>query len=119
MDCLNGVVRCSSGRVGCSRAAICHFRGLTGCVGVAVACASIVVGVFSVVVRVIDRRRAPGIYDLSVRASEAGRESHSILGSLFLNPTIAAGVAFGSGGTQMRKGRFLSGCCNVELNAVE
>lgn len=33
-----------------------------------------------------------------------GRESHSILGSTFLNPTTAAGVAFGSGGTQLRKG---------------
>eukprot|EP00934_Nitzschia_sp_Nitz4_P006687 Nitzschia sp. Nitz4//scaffold176_size46146//8139//10239//NITZ4_007188-RA/size46146-augustus-gene-0.0-mRNA-1//1//CDS//3329539003//6677//frame0 len=33
-----------------------------------------------------------------------GRESHSILGSTFLNPTTAAGLAFGSGGTQMRKG---------------
>jgi len=32
------------------------------------------------------------------------RESHSILGSTFLNPTTAAGVAFGSGGTLMRKG---------------
>jgi D-lactate dehydrogenase (quinone) len=32
------------------------------------------------------------------------RESHSILGSTFLNPTTAAGVAFGSGGTQCRKG---------------
>ena len=32
------------------------------------------------------------------------RESHSALGSSFLNPTVAAGVAFGSGGTQMRKG---------------
>lgn len=32
------------------------------------------------------------------------RESHSILGSTFLNPTTAAGLAFGSGGTQMRKG---------------
>jgi D-lactate dehydrogenase len=32
------------------------------------------------------------------------RESHSILGSTFLNPTTAAGVAFGSGGTQLRKG---------------
>jgi len=32
------------------------------------------------------------------------RESHSILGSTFLNPTTAAGVAFGSGGTQIRKG---------------
>jgi D-lactate dehydrogenase len=33
-----------------------------------------------------------------------GRESHSMLGSTFLNPTVAAGVAFGSGGTQLRKG---------------
>ena len=32
------------------------------------------------------------------------RESHSILGSTFLNPTTAAGVAYGSGGTQIRKG---------------
>lgn len=32
------------------------------------------------------------------------RESHSTLGSTFLNPTTAAGVAFGSGGTQCRKG---------------
>jgi len=33
-----------------------------------------------------------------------GRESHCVLGSTFLNPTTAAGVAFGSGGSQMRKG---------------
>lgn len=32
------------------------------------------------------------------------REAHSVLGSTFLNPTTAAGVAFGSGGTQLRKG---------------
>ena len=32
------------------------------------------------------------------------RESHSTLGSTFLDPTTAAGVAFGSGGTQVRKG---------------
>ena len=32
------------------------------------------------------------------------RESHSILGSTFLNPTTAAGVAFGSGGVYVRKG---------------
>lgn len=32
------------------------------------------------------------------------RESHSTLGSTFLNPTTAAGIAFGSGGTQLRKG---------------
>ena len=45
-----------------------------------------------------------GIYDLSRVAAAANRESHSILGSLFLNPSVAAGVAFGSGGTQVRKG---------------
>jgi D-lactate dehydrogenase len=32
------------------------------------------------------------------------RETHSTLGSTFLNPTAAAGVALGSGGTQCRKG---------------
>jgi D-lactate dehydrogenase (quinone) len=32
------------------------------------------------------------------------RETHSTLGSTFLNPTTAAGVALGSGGTQLRKG---------------
>mmetsp|Transcript_11816 Transcript_11816/g.24925 ORF Transcript_11816/g.24925 Transcript_11816/m.24925 type:complete len:746 (-) Transcript_11816:623-2860(-) len=32
------------------------------------------------------------------------RESHSILGSTFLNPTTAAGIAFGSGGVYLRKG---------------
>lgn len=47
-----------------------------------------------------------GIADLSRKVSEwfPGRESHSVLGSTFLNPTVAAGVAFGSGGTQLRKG---------------
>ena len=45
-----------------------------------------------------------GIHTLSCLAKEQGRESHSILGSTFLNPTVAAGLAFGSGGTQMRKG---------------
>jgi len=34
----------------------------------------------------------------------SNRESHSTLGSTFLNPTTAAGIAFGSGGTQLRKG---------------
>jgi D-lactate dehydrogenase len=34
----------------------------------------------------------------------ANRESHSLLGSFFLNPTVGAGVALGSGGTQLRKG---------------
>lgn len=35
---------------------------------------------------------------------EFGRESHSTLGSTFLNPTTAAGISLGSGGTQCRKG---------------
>jgi len=41
---------------------------------------------------------------LFVEENFPDRESHSILGSTFLNPTTAAGVAFGSGGTQIRKG---------------
>ena len=45
-----------------------------------------------------------GIAHAQKVASSFQRESHSILGSTFLNPTVAAGVAFGSGGTQMRKG---------------
>eukprot|EP00658_Telonema_sp_P-2_P031284 TRINITY_DN23451_c0_g1_i1.p1 TRINITY_DN23451_c0_g1~~TRINITY_DN23451_c0_g1_i1.p1 ORF type:complete len:258 (-),score=42.22 TRINITY_DN23451_c0_g1_i1:25-798(-) len=45
-----------------------------------------------------------GIFDLSVAAGRVGRESHSVLGSMFLNPSVAAGIAFSSGGTQMRKG---------------
>jgi len=45
-----------------------------------------------------------GILDLSNQADKKGRESHSILGSVFLNPSVAAGIAFGSGGTQVRKG---------------
>ena len=45
-----------------------------------------------------------GIYDLAQAAKAIERESHSILGSWFLNPTVAAGVAYGSGGTQIRKG---------------
>ena len=47
-----------------------------------------------------------GLADLSNFISEhfPNRESHSILGSTFLNPTTSAGIAFGSGGTQLRKG---------------
>lgn len=45
-----------------------------------------------------------GIATAQQVAKSLGRESHSVLGSLFLNPTVAAGVAFGSGGTHMRKG---------------
>jgi D-lactate dehydrogenase len=46
-----------------------------------------------------------GIYDLNqLLAQRYDRDSHSILGSLFLNPSVGAGVAFGSGGTQIRKG---------------
>lgn len=45
-----------------------------------------------------------GIADAAAVAAAAGRESHSVLGSFFLNPTVGAGVALGSGGTQLRKG---------------
>jgi len=45
-----------------------------------------------------------GIHDLSMEAASIQRESHSILGSTFLNPSVAAGVSLGSGGSQMRKG---------------
>ena len=45
-----------------------------------------------------------GITTLAQEMRTVGRESHSVLGSVFLNPTVAAGVAFGSGGTQVRKG---------------
>ena len=45
-----------------------------------------------------------GIFDLATAANSVDRESHSILGSYFLNPSVAAGIAFGSGGTQIRKG---------------
>lgn len=45
-----------------------------------------------------------GIHSVLQRAASLGVESHSVLGSIFLNPTTAAGVAFGSGGTQLRKG---------------
>jgi D-lactate dehydrogenase len=48
-----------------------------------------------------------GLADLSrfLERHVPDRESHSTLGSTFLNPTIAAGVALGSGGTQCgRKG---------------
>lgn len=46
-----------------------------------------------------------GIFDLQERLkNEFNRDSHSVLGSLFLNPSVAAGICYGSGGTQMRKG---------------
>ena len=45
-----------------------------------------------------------GISDVNKAADAFGREGHSVLGSIFLNPSVAAGVAFGSGGTQLRKG---------------
>eukprot|EP00965_Chrysotila_dentata_P097997 3240788-Pleurochrysis_carterae.AAC.1 len=47
---------------------------------------------------------APGSTRRSQEMRLFKRESHSVLGSVFLNPTVAAGVAFGSGGTQLRKG---------------
>ena len=49
-----------------------------------------------------------GIYDLSQECAKAGRESHTVLGSYFLNPSVAAGVALGSGGTQLKKGSVYS-----------
>ncbi|CAE8635991.1 unnamed protein product [Polarella glacialis] len=46
-----------------------------------------------------------GIFTLQERLKkEFNRDSHSVLGSIFLNPSVAAGVAFGSGGTQIHKG---------------
>jgi len=46
-----------------------------------------------------------GISDLKEDlAKNYNRDSHSVLGSLFLNPSVGAGVAYGSGGTQIRKG---------------
>jgi len=46
-----------------------------------------------------------GIYDLQqILKNDFNRDSHSVLGSLFLNPSVGAGVAFGSGGTQIQKG---------------
>ena len=48
-----------------------------------------------------------GIATLASNLSAWGfddRESHSTLGSTFLNPSTAAGVSLGSGGTQLRKG---------------
>lgn len=46
-----------------------------------------------------------GIFDLQeVLKNDYNRDSHSVLGSIFLNPSVAAGVAYGSGGTQIRKG---------------
>jgi D-lactate dehydrogenase len=44
-----------------------------------------------------------GIQDVLKAANALGVDSHSVLGSFFLNPTVAAGVAFGSGGSQLRK----------------
>jgi len=55
-----------------------------------------------------------GISSLASNLNEWGyhdRESHSTLGSTFLNPTTAAGVAFGSGGTQLRKGSAYTDRC--------
>ena len=45
-----------------------------------------------------------GIFSLQETLKERERDSHSVLGSIFLNPSVAAGVAFGSGGTQIHKG---------------
>jgi D-lactate dehydrogenase len=45
-----------------------------------------------------------GIYSLSEKLKPLQRQSHSVLGSFFLNPSVAAGLALSSGGTQLRKG---------------
>ena len=38
-----------------------------------------------------------GIHSVLLKAAALGVDSHSVLGSIFLNPTTAAGIAFGSG----------------------
>ena len=43
-----------------------------------------------------------GIFDLKEQLAVHGRAAHTELGSIFLNPSVGAGVAFGSGGTQLR-----------------
>ena len=43
-----------------------------------------------------------GICDLKQLLHAHGRAAHTELGSIFLNPSVGAGVAFGSGGTQLR-----------------
>ncbi|CAE7486773.1 dld [Symbiodinium pilosum] len=46
-----------------------------------------------------------GIFELQRELqTQYNRDSHSVLGSIFLNPSVAAGVSYGSGGTQIRKG---------------
>mmetsp|Transcript_34057 Transcript_34057/g.45004 ORF Transcript_34057/g.45004 Transcript_34057/m.45004 type:complete len:654 (+) Transcript_34057:103-2064(+) len=45
-----------------------------------------------------------GIFTLAQELAKINRDSHSALGSIFLDPSVAAGVSFGSGGTQIRKG---------------
>ncbi|CAK9104719.1 unnamed protein product [Durusdinium trenchii] len=45
-----------------------------------------------------------GIFQLQTELQKRHRDSHSVLGSMFLNPSVAAGVSYGSGGTQIRKG---------------
>lgn len=49
-----------------------------------------------------------GFYDTNTNVifhetPRGDRDSHSVLGSIFLNPSVAAGVSYGSGGTQIRK----------------
>lgn len=45
-----------------------------------------------------------GILDVNAALQGTKREGHSTLGSTFLNPSVAGGVSYGSGGTQIRKG---------------
>eukprot|EP00913_Durusdinium_trenchii_P019967 g18766.t1 len=48
-----------------------------------------------------------GIFQLQTELQKRHRDSHSVLGSMFLNPSVAAGVSYGSGGTQIRKDGLL------------
>ena len=45
-----------------------------------------------------------GIGTLQRTLATMNRNPHSVLGSLFLNPTVSGGIAFGSGGTLLRVG---------------
>lgn len=45
-----------------------------------------------------------GIHDLSLFLAKFNRDSHTLLGSTFLNPTVGAGIALGSGGVLLRRG---------------
>ncbi|CAK9017018.1 unnamed protein product [Durusdinium trenchii] len=60
-----------------------------------------------------------GIFSVQETLKPLNRDSHSVLGSIFLNPSVAAGVAFGSGGTQIHKGPAFTNralYCRVDAN---